>query len=329
MSTSLLDIIVGKWLAQAVCVAAELGVADVLKDGPRSSTEIATATGVSEDGLYRLLRSLAAIGLFTESEGRRFAVTERGRLLQSDVPGSLRGFARFVGHEINGRPWEHLLFSVKTGKPSFDEVFGSGMFDYVATRPEAAAIMNAAMTSLSRAEVGAVASAYDFRGIGTLVDVGGGHALLLAELLKEHQSLRGVLFELPHALDGARQHLETRGVRDRCDLVGGDFFASVPAGGDMYVMKRVIHDWDDEHATRILQTIRAATRPDSRLLVIDSVVPPGNEPGGGKWLDILMLALARGKERDERQWRELLAAGGFDSITFHEAVIEARPAATR
>ena len=311
-STLLLDIIVGKWLSQAVCVAAELGIADLLKDGPRSSADIAAATGASEDGVYRLLRALGCVGLFTESDGRRFALAERGTPLRSDIPGSVRGFARFVGHEINGRPGGDLVLSVKTGNPSFDHVFGAPVFDYMATRPEVAAIMNEAMTSLSRAEVHAVVSAYDFRGIQTLVDVGGGHGLLLAEVLKANPALRGILFELPHAIDGARALLQKAGVGDRCDVLSGDFFTAVPEGGDAYVMKRVIHDWDDEHSIRILRNCRQAMRPGRRLLVVEVVIGSANESHFARLLDLEMLVITQGgRERTEAEFRKLYEAAGF------------------
>jgi C-methyltransferase len=311
-SALLLDMIVAKWLSQAICVAAELGIADLLKDGPHSSAELSAKTGASEDGVYRLLRALSGVGLFTEREGRRFALAELGTLLRSDVPGSLRGFARFVGHEINSRPWGEVLHSVKTGKPSFDHVFGVPVFDYLATRPEAAAIMNEAMTSLSLAEARAVATAYDFRGIRTLVDVGGGHGLLLAEVLKANPALRGVLFELPHALDGARALLENAGVNQRCDVVGGDFFTAVPDGGDSYMMKRVIHDWDDEHSIRILQNCHRAMRPGGRLLVVEVVVGSGVQSHFARLLDLEMLVITQGgRERSEEEFRRLYEAAKF------------------
>jgi len=311
-STLLLDMIVGKWLSQAICVAAELGIADFLKDGPRSSAEIAAEIGGSEDGVYRLLRALGGVGLFIESKGRRFALAELGTPLRSEVPGSVRGFARFVGHEINGRPWGDLLHSVKTGKPSFDHVFGSPVFEYMATRPEVAGIMNEAMTSLSLAEARAVVSAYEFRGIKTLADVGGGHGLLLAEALKANPALRGILFELPHALDGARGLLENAGVANRCDIVGGDFFTAVPEGADVYVMKRVIHDWDDDRSIRILRNCRRATKLGGTILVVEVVIGSASDSRFAKLLDLEMLVITQGgRERTEEEFRKLYEVSGF------------------
>lgn len=311
-STLLLDMIVGKWLSQAICAAAELGIADLLKDGPRSSAELAAETGASEDGVYRLLRALSAVGLFTESQGRRFALAELGTPLRSDAPGSVRGFARFVGHEINGRPWNEILHSVKTGQPAFDLVFGAPIFEYLAARPEAAATMNEAMASLSLTEARAVVSAYDFSGINRLVDVGGGHGLLLTEALKANPLMRAVLFEMPHALDGARVLLEKAGVKDRCDVAGGDFFTALPGGGDAYVMKRVIHDWDDEHAIRILRNCRHAMRPGAKVLVVEVIVGSPHASHFATLLDLEMLVVTQGgRERTEEEFRVLYEAAGF------------------
>jgi C-methyltransferase len=229
-SSELLDMIVGKWVSQAICTAAELGIADLLKDGPLSTAEIAAKKGASEDGVYRLLRALGQVGLFVESEHRHFALTTLGTALRSDVPGSVQGFARFLGHDLNSRPWGHLVDSVKTGQPAFDLVFGMPVFDYVTKQPESAAIFNEAMASLSLIEAQAVVSAYDFEGIRMLVDVGGGQGGLLAAILTANPGMRGVLFEMPHALEGARKLLQQEAVIGRCEVVGGDFFTALPAG---------------------------------------------------------------------------------------------------
>lgn len=198
-----LDLITGKWRAQAVCVAAELGLADILRDGPRSTEEIAEIAKVSEDAVYRLLRALASLGLFASLPGRRFTLTPLGAYLRSDVPGSLRGFARFAGHDVTWRPWGQLAYSVRTGTPAFVHIFGMRSFDYYAQHPDVAAIVNDAMTAVTTTECTAITAAYDFSKIGTLVDVGGGHGLLLASILKPDSGMRGILFELPYAAEGA------------------------------------------------------------------------------------------------------------------------------
>ena len=309
----LMDLIVGAWRSQAICVAAELGIADILKDGPRSTEEIARAANASEDAMYRLLRALASVGLCFSLSERRFALTPLGAYLRSDASVSLRGYARFVGHDLTRRPWGNLAHSVRTGMPAADHVFGMGLFDYVAKHPDVAAVLNDAMTAVTTAESPAVVEAYDFSGIDTLVDVGGGHGLLLASILKVNPGMRGVLFELPHAVDGATSLLRREGLANRSEVMSGDFFESVPDGGDAYIMKRVIHDWDNEGARRILQNCHRAMRAGTRLLVVEHVVSPGDDPDIGKFFDLQMLVLtAGGRERTQTEFRELYEEAGFD-----------------
>lgn len=308
----LLDLTVGKWVSQAVSVCAELGIADILKNGPRSAAEIATITGASEDAMFRLLRALASLGLLS-SEAQDFALTEIGEYLRSDAPGSLRGWARSVGHDMTWRPWGELAHSVRTGKPAFDHVFGEPTFEYLRRNADAAAILNEAMTSISSIDARAVVEAYDFSGIHTLVDIGGGHGLLLATVLKANQSMRGLLFELPHAIDGAAALLRREGVADRCEITSGDFFRSVPEGGDAYMLKLVIHDWDNDRALQILRSCHRAMRASSRLIVIDCVLQPGDEPDPGKFIDLNMLVMTTGgRERSEPEFRDLFAKAGFE-----------------
>ena len=308
-----LDLITGKWRSQALCVAAELGIADILKDGPRSTQEIADIAGASEDGVYRLLRALASIGLFSSLPSRRFALTPLGAYLRSDVPGSLRGFARFVGHDFTWRPWGQLAYSVRSGKPAFDHVFGMGIFDYMTKHPDAAAITNDAMTAVSTTESLLIAEAYDFAGIRTLVDVGGGHGFLLATILKANPSMRGILYELPHAVEGATTFFRRQGLADRCTIVGGSFFDSVPEGADAYIMKLVIHDWDNASAVRILRNCYDAMLPHATLLVVDSVISPDDDLDVGKFSDLEMLVLSHGgRERTEQEFRELYEQAGFE-----------------
>jgi hypothetical protein len=308
---ALLDLIAGKWISQAVSVGAELGIADILSDGPRSAEDIATIAGASPDGMFRLLRALASVGLLS-SDGRYFELTESGDYLRSDVPGSLRGWARFVGHPMTWRPWGELAYSVRTGKPAFAHVFGAPIFDYLARDPEAAGVLNEAMTSVSTVDAAAVVQAYDFSSVGTLVDVGGGHGLMLATVLRAHPHMRGVLFDLPHAMEGASALLQREGVAQRCELVSGDFFRSVPEGGDAYLLKLVMHDWDDERALQILRNCQLVMRPKSTLLLVDFVLRPGDERDFGKFADLEMLVLnSGGRERTELEFRDLLVKAGF------------------
>jgi hypothetical protein len=309
---TLMNLTAGKWVSQAMAVAAELGIADLLKNGPRTTADIARTANASEDGVYRLLRALASVGLFAETGNRRFRLTPLGRLLRRDSSQALGGYARFVGDQSTWRPWGDLRHSVRTGEPAFDHVFAMPIFEYFAKMPKSAAVFDAAMTSISTWESKAVVAGYDFSGINTLVDVAGGHGLMIVTILKANRRMRGILFDLPHVTAGATALLQSGGVADRCQLVSGDFFASVPQGGDAYVMKHIIHDWDDERASQILQNCRHAMQPGGKVLIVDAVIPPGNRAHFGKLLDLEMLVLTpRGRERTRTEFRELLKRSGF------------------
>lgn len=307
----LLRMMTGYWVSKALNVSAELGVADLLRDGPRTSDELAAACGAHPPTLYRLLRALSSVGVFAEGEERRFALTPLAELLRSDVPGSMRALARMYGSE-QYRAWDGLLDSVRTGEPAFDRTFGASYFDYLGRNPEAGAVFNEAMTGWTTQVTDAVVAAYEFVGMNTVVDVGGGHGLLLATILRAHPAMRGVLFDLPQVIAGARPLLEAAGVADRCAAVGGDFFASVPDGGETYILAQILHDWDDERCRVILENCRRAMRPEGKLLVVEQVLPPANEPAFGKWLDLHMLVLLTGRERTEAEYRALLRASGFE-----------------
>jgi biotin operon repressor len=308
----LMNLTAGKWVSQALAVAAEFGIAALLKDGAKSAADIARATNVSEDAVYRLLRALASVGLFAETGERRFRLTPLGKLLRTDSPEALGGYAQFVGHESTWRPWGELRHSIRTGEPAFDHVCAMPIFEYFAKTPEAAAVFDAAMTSISTFESKAVVAAYDFSGIGTLVDVAGGHGLLITTILKANRRMGGILFDLPHVTAGAPALLQSRGVADRCQIVSGDFFASVPDGGDAYIMKHIIHDWDDERAIQILRNCHHAMRSGGKLLIVDAVIPRGNSAHFGKLLDLEMLVLTpRGRERTRLEFQDLLKQSGF------------------
>ena len=308
----LMNLTAGKWVSQAIAVAAELGIADLLKDGAKSAADIARAANASEDGVYRLLRALGSVGLFAETGDRRFRLTPLGKLLRTDSPEAQGGYARFTGHESTWRPWGELRHSVRTGEPGFDHVFGMPIFEYFAKMPEAAAVFDAAMTSISTFESKAVAAAYDVSGVSTLVDVAGGHGLLIMTILKANRKMGGILFDLPHVTAGAPALLQNGGVADRCQIVSGDFFASVPEGGDAYIMKHIIHDWDDERATQILRNCHRAMRSGGKMLIVDAVIPPGNAAHFGKLLDLEMLVLTpRGRERTRVEFQDLLKRSGF------------------
>jgi hypothetical protein len=305
------DLILGKWVAQAVSVAAKLGIADLLQDGPRACDELARANQVDEPALYRVLRALASVGVFTEVADRQFGLTPMAEFLRSDVQGSLRAVATMAGEDWTWRPWGDLYRSVKTGERAFDRIFGVPPFTYLAENPGAAAVFDEAMTGWSMQNSAVVAAAYDFSGIGTLMDVGGGHGYLLATILKATPQLRGILFEAPEVVEGAKARIAAEGLADRCRVIAGDFFASAPSGTDACILKSVIHDWDDEQAATILQNCRRAVGPGGRVLLAEQVIPPGNDPHIGKLIDLEMLIMAGGHERTGAEFRDLLAAAGL------------------
>lgn len=307
-----MNLTAGKWVSQAIAVAAELGIADLLKDGTKTAAQIARLVNASEDSVYRLLRALGSVGLFAETGNRRFRLTPIGKLLRTESPQSLGAYARFVGHESTWLPWADLVHSVRTGEPAFDHVFAMPIFEYFGKTPEAAAVFDAAMTSISTWESKAVVGAYDFPGISTLVDVAGGHGLMIMTILKANRKMRGILFDLSHVAAGAARLLQSGGVADRCQIVSGDFFTSVPDGGDAYIMKHILHDWDDERAIQILQNCHRAMRRGGKVLIVDPVIPSGNAAHFGKLLDLEMLALTpRGRERTQAEFRDLLQRSGF------------------
>ena len=306
------QMVIGKWISKALGAIVEIGVPDQLAKGARRCTDMAREAGVSEDALYRLLRALASLGLFRESSGRRFKLTAMGQLLRSDHPESLAGYARFTAHDSTWRPWGELDHSVKTGLPAFDHVFKTPIFEYFSRHPEAAAVFDAAMTSISAREARATADAYDFKGVRTLMDVAGGHGLLLATVLRRHKTMHGVLFDLPHVAAGAAATFARAGISGRVRIESGDFFKELPSGADAIIMKHIVHDWDDDSATRILQACHRALGPRGKVLIVDAVVPPGNTPHYGKLLDLEMLVLTpRGRERTKAEFAKLLSGAGF------------------
>jgi SAM-dependent methyltransferase len=317
------QMIVGFWVTQAIYVAAEIGVADLLAIGPRRVEELARETQTHPASLYRVLRALASVDIFREDTEGRFSLTEMGRLLRSDAPASKRSLAIMAGAELY-RSWGGLLYSVETGGAAFDNVFGETFFRYMSANPKRWQIYDTAMTGAHDSETVPVLDAYDFRQFQTIVDVGGGNGLALAAILRRHKEARGILFDLPDVAKRAGEVAALSGVSDRCRIVGGDFFESVPAAGDAYLLRHVIHDWEDPEAVAILRNCRDAMRPGGRVLVVESVIPPGNGPCFGKWLDLMMLVVG-GRERTEEQYAEIFSAAGLRLIrvfpTSHEVSI--------
>ena len=307
----MLQMITGYWVSQLIYVAARLRIADLLKDGPKTAEELAEAADAHGPTLYRALRALASVGIFAEDKNRHFRLTPLAEFLQS-APNSLRAMALHLGEPPSWQAWGELLQSVKTGKTAFTLTHGKEIFDYYGEHPESLEPFNEAMTNFSAVTIPAIIKAYDFSSIGKLVDVGGGHGSLLAAILKANPQMKGVLFDLAPAAEGAKQLMKEEGLADRCEVVAGNFFESVPGGGDAYIMKHIIHDWDDVRALKILRNCHSAMKKGGKLLLVEAVIAPGNEPSLGKLMDINMLVLPGGLERTESEYAELFAAAGFE-----------------
>jgi predicted O-methyltransferase YrrM len=296
-------------VTQALYVAARLGLADILKDGPQPAEALAATTGANPDALYRVLRALASLGVFAEDTAGRFTLTPLAELLQQDHPHSLRPQAVFRGDEPY-RACGELFGSVMSGKNAFERVFGAPHFQYLAQHPAQNELFNQTMSASSRQVAMAIVGAYDFSSARTVVDIAGGQGVLIAAILRANPALHGVLFDQPHVVANARPILEAAGVADRCELASGDFFASVPSG-DLYTLRHILHDWDDEHAIAILRSCAEAMPPGGRTLVIESVIEPGNDPSPAKFLDLMMFVMNGGRERTAEEYRRLFAAAGL------------------
>ncbi len=301
----------GFQISQAIHVAAVLGVADHMAAGARASDEIAAAVGAHPHALYRLLRALAALGVFREHEQRRFSLAPMGECLRSDAEQPVRPFAVFIGQAYQWQTWGQLLHSVRTGENAFRALHGMSSWTYREQHPEQNAIFNAAMTGNSRRIDRAIIAAYDFSRCARIADIGGGQGSLLAAILLANPTARGVLFDLPHVVAGATRVLAAAGVADRCEVIAGNMFDSVPEGCDAYVLKYIIHDWDDTSCTRILQRCRRAMRADARLLVVDRFIGPLNENLAVALSDLNMLVGPGGQERTREEFAALFQAGGF------------------
>ena len=304
----------GYWVTQALRAAALLGVADQLAPGPQTVAALAAATGAVPRHLYRLLRALAGLGVFAETAEGRFMLTPLAEPLRSDVAGSVRWLLILIGDPEQYRSWEALVHSVTTGECAFDHVFGASLFDYLALHPEAAATFDRAMTGVIAEAARAIVAAYDVSGFAHIVDVGGGVGTLLAALLQANPAARGTLLDLPHVTEQAHGFLQAAGVHRRVDVVAGDFFQAVPAGGDLYLLGSILHDWEDEQALAILRRCRQAMAPGTRLLLVVLVVPSGNTPSLSKLLDLHMMLITGGCERTEAEHRALLTQSGFELL---------------
>lgn len=289
--------------------AAHLRVADFVAGGPKTADQLAALTDTHAASLYRLLRSLAAMGIFSEDEGHRFSLTPLAEPLRSDVPGSVRTSILSITGPLFVIPWSKILYSVKTGKPSFDEHFGAPFFDHLPTEPEEAAWFSDMLAGMNGADAPAVAAAYDFSKYTKVADIGGATGHILTTVLASHPGPCGIVFDLPHCQTGAAELIESRGMTDRVTFVAGSFFESIPGDCDVYLMSHVIHDWSEEQCLTILANCHRAMPSTSRLLIIEQVLPEGNAFHPGKMLDMTMLTLTTGQERTEQEYRALLEKG--------------------
>lgn len=324
-----MQLMTGYRTTQALYVAAKLGIADRLALGPKDAATLAHEVGAEADPLFRTLRVLAAARVLSLDASGRFGLTSLGELLRTDVPGSMAASAVFQGEDPY-HAFADLLHTVRTGETAFDHVFGAGHFEYLATHPEASSTFNAAMTASSRSS-GEMPDGYDLSKHRVLVDVGGGRGHLLGSVLAANPGLRGILYDLPAVESEAKAHLASLGVADRCEIRTGSAFESIPSGGDVYLMSRLLHDFPDEKAAVLLRNCRRAMGPGGVLLLREGVLPEGPVPPNRAQVDLMMMVMNGGRERTEAEWRRLLAEAGFSLVRVYSGeenhdLIEARPA---
>jgi SAM-dependent methyltransferase len=309
---TMLQMVTARWVSQAISAAAALGIADVVAGEAKTPETIAPTIGAHAPSVRRLLRALASVGIFAEDESGRFGNTPLSEVLRSDVAGSIRGMAMHVGSRAAVLAWSDLATSIRTGEPAFRRVHGKSFFEHLESAPEESRAFDHAMHGVSSTEIPAALAAYDLGTVEHIVDVGGGDGTLLAAILDRHPRPRAVLYDLPHVVATARERLRGSRHRERVEIVEGSFFEAVPEGGDAYLLKHILHDWSDELALQILRNCRRAVAPRGRVVIIESVIQPGNTPDFGKLLDLEMIAITEGgRERNADEFAALLAAAGF------------------
>ena len=306
----LIQLATGYIMSTALHIATTLRVPDRLASGPRSAAELAKETGAKEDAVYRILRTLVSVGVFEEVAPREFANNASSEILRSGRPG-MYDMVLWMADPFHLRVYADAMHTVMTGQPAAEKTVGMKVFEYFPTDPDLSERFNNAMTALSAVVIDAALEAYDFGGIGTLVDIAGGHGQVLTSILQKYPSMRGVLTDLPHVLAGAERRIRELGLGDRIRTEPIDFFAAVPAGGDAYIMKHIIHDWDDPEALTILRNIRKVIPAKGRVMLLESVLAPGNQPDFGKAIDIEMMLMPGGRERTEVEFRSLFERAGF------------------
>lgn len=308
----LLQLASGYIVSSALHAVTHLGIPDLLKKGAKSTHELASAVGANEDALYRVLRALATVGVVTENPPRTFALGAVGECLTSDGEGSQRDMVLWWADRFHFQTYPEMLHSIKTGETVVEKVFGDSCFDYLSKNKEVGDRFNAAMTGFSKRLTPAVLEAYDFSWLNgkMLVDVGGGHGFLLTAILKKFPQVHGTVYDLDHVVAGATKQIDDEGLAGRCQTCGGSFFENVPAA-DAYIMKHIIHDWNDEKALTILKNCHRAGRSDAKVILVETVLGPGDEQSFAKWLDLEMLLLPGGRERTEEEFARLFERAGF------------------
>jgi hypothetical protein len=312
-SIAVLEMFQGMWLARSIYIVTKLGIPVLLRDGPCSSIDLAAVTKTHEPSLYRLLRGLASVGIFSEVERGQFAQTQFSRVLCPNVPGSIYHWILVFGDAWQWRPWEDLDYSIQTGETAFSRYHGVNIWGYLNEHPAAEKDFGLGMTDFSQIVNEPITLAYDFSS-STLVDIGGGHGSFLTSILRLYPEMKGTLFERPAVIEEAKKHI-AEDLKERCTLIGGNFFEGVPEGIDVYIIKQCLHNWDDEHSIKLLNVCRKAMRPESKILVVDRVIVSDKEHDPfntlNKFWDIIMLAVAGGRERTEDEFARIYEASGF------------------
>ena len=304
----LMKFIVGKWISKPIYVAAELGIADMLAEGSKSIEQLAQASQSHAPSLYRMMRALASVGIFFETEGKRFELTPMAEYLKT---GAMRSIALMFNADWSDKAWGYFMDSVKTGDTAFEKAHGMPVSDWLEINPRAAAVFNEANAVKAANSHRAIVDVYDFSGINTLTDVGGGLGVLMAEVLFANPLMEGIVADIPSVIQETRKIIQARGIEDRCQAVECDFFKNIPSGSDAYIMSHILHDWPDEQCRIILTNCQRAMKKESRLLVVEMIIPPGNEPSVAKLLDLEMLVITGGRERTEAEFKNLFESSGF------------------